>query len=90
MHDPSSRPIKWRWYRVVLSIRAMIVLVVVVGCSLGWVVHRTRVQRDAVNAVMRVGGRGEVSYDWEYKDGNDLSKSGVTRRDGALEGAHRP
>jgi hypothetical protein len=63
MHDPSSRPIKWRWYRVRLSIRAMIVLVVVVGCSLGWVVHRTRVQRDAVNAVMGVGGRGEVSYD---------------------------
>ena len=69
MHDPTSRPIEWRWYRVRLSIRAMIVLVVVVGCALGWVVHRTRVQRDAVNAVMRVGGRGEVSYDWEYKDG---------------------
>jgi hypothetical protein len=71
MYDPSPRPIKRRWYRVRLSVRAMIILVVVLGCWLGWVVHRARVQRGAVNAVMRPGGRGTVVlYDWEYKDGN--------------------
>jgi hypothetical protein len=48
-----------------LGVLAMIVLVIVVGCWLSWVVHRARVQRDAVNAIMRVGGRGTVvSYDW--------------------------
>jgi hypothetical protein len=71
MRDSSSVPVKRRWFRVRFSVRAMIVLVVVVGCGLGWVVHRARVQRDAVSALLRMGGRGTVVlYDWEYKDGN--------------------
>lgn len=70
MLNPSLRPNRWRWYRVRISLRAMIILVVVVGCSLGWIVYRARVQREAVNAVMRPDGRGTtVSYNWEYKDG---------------------
>jgi hypothetical protein len=49
----------------------MIILIVMFGCVLGWVLLRTRVQRDVVNDVMRSAGRGTVvSYDWEYKDGN--------------------
>src|SRR6516225_6253851 len=71
MHNLSPRPGERRWYRFRLSVRAMVTLIVVLGCSLGWVVHRARVQRDAVYALMREGGRGTVvSYDWEYKDGN--------------------
>jgi ABC-type polysaccharide/polyol phosphate export permease len=60
-----------RWYQVRLSVRAMIVLVVVVGCWLGWVAHRARIQREAVQAVMQAGVRGTtISYDWEYKNGS--------------------
>jgi internalin A len=70
MHDPSSAANKRRRFRARLSLRAMIIFVVVVGCSLGWVVHRVRVQRDAVAALMRPGpGGAVVLYDWEYTDG---------------------
>ena len=49
----------------------MIILIVMFGCLLGWVVLRTRVQRDVVNDVMRSAGRGTVvSYDWECTDRN--------------------
>ena len=47
MPDASAEPIDRRWYRVRLSVRAMIVLIGILGCSLGWVVHRGRVQRNA-------------------------------------------
>jgi internalin A len=50
-----------------ISLRAMLVVVLFLGCSLGWLVHRARVQRAAVDSVERV--RGEVLYEWEYKDG---------------------
>ena len=48
MHNLSPRPGERRWYRFRLSVRAMVTLVEVLGCSLGSVVHRARVQRDAV------------------------------------------
>jgi hypothetical protein len=47
MHNLSPRPGERRWYRSRLCVRAMVTLVVVLGCSLGSVVHRARVQRDA-------------------------------------------
>jgi hypothetical protein len=50
-----------------ISLRAMLVVVLFLGCSLGRFVHRARVQRAAVDSVERV--RGEVLYEWEYKDG---------------------
>ncbi len=39
-----------------LSVRALMVLVLVCGGWLGWVVHRARVQKDAVAAIERAGG----------------------------------
>jgi hypothetical protein len=70
MRNRSPRPRDRRWYRFRLSVRAMVTLIVVLGCSFGWVVHRARVQRDAVNTLLRERGRGTViNYDWEYKDG---------------------
>ena len=40
MHNLSPRPGERRWYRFRLSVRAMVTLVEVLGCSLGSVVHR--------------------------------------------------
>jgi hypothetical protein len=46
-----------------MSVRALMVLILVLGAGMGWWVHSTRVQRDAVARI--VGARGRVSYDWE-------------------------
>jgi Leucine-rich repeat (LRR) protein len=76
MHDAASSPVKRPWYRVRFSVRAIIILVAVLGCWLGWTVHRARVQRDAVNALTRDDGRGTVVwYDWEYNDGRHIRKA---------------
>ena len=57
---PSPRLRRWR-PRLRLSVRGLMVLVLVLGGGFGWVVHRARVQREAVAAIKRAGG--EVSYD---------------------------
>ena len=49
------------------SVRAMMVLVLIVGGWLGWIVHDAQVQRDAVQAIRNAGGM--VSYEWEWKSG---------------------
>ncbi len=56
----------WRYLR--LSLRALIVLVLLIGGGLGWMVHRARVQREAVAAIERAGDKGW--YDWEWSDGH--------------------
>jgi hypothetical protein len=53
--------------RVLSSIRALVALVLAIGGGLGWFVHRAQVQRDAVAAILRAGGR--VSYDWQWNNG---------------------
>ena len=45
----------------------LLMVVLFLGCWLGWIVHRARVQRAAVDSVERVGG--VVLYEWQYKDG---------------------
>ena len=55
-----------RWWRIApvrLSLRALMIIVLVLGCGLGWIVRSAKVQRDAVAAVVQGGGR--VWYDWE-------------------------
>ena len=41
----------------------MMALILILGVGLGWVVHRANVQRDAVAAIRRAGGR--ATYEWE-------------------------
>jgi internalin A len=53
----------WRRPRVRLSVRALMIIVLVLGCGFGWVVRRAHIQRDAVAAIVKGGGR--VWYDWE-------------------------
>ena len=67
MHAPSTGPTVRGPRRPRISLRAMFMVVLFLGCSLGWLVHRARVQKAAVDAVERV--RGEVLYEWQYKDG---------------------
>ena len=51
---PPATQSRSRWLRV--SLRGLMVLVLVIGGGLGWLVHRARVQRDAVVAITRTGG----------------------------------
>jgi hypothetical protein len=63
-----AKPIADRWRRLLrVSVRALIVLVLVIGGGLGCLVHSARVQREAVAAINQAGGC--VLYDWNWKDG---------------------
>jgi hypothetical protein len=61
---PESHPPKsWR-RRFRFSLRALLIVVLVIGAGLGWTIHRVKVQRDAVSAIQRA--RGSTLYDWEW------------------------
>ncbi len=62
IQDPTRSPSR----RFRLSLRALMAIVLLLSLGLGWIVHRARVQRQAVAAIERVGGR--VLYDWQWKD----------------------
>ncbi len=64
METPSRHPLR-RYLR--LSVRSLLVLVLVAGAWLGWLVRDARVQREAVAAIERAGGK--VMYDWQWTDG---------------------
>ncbi len=57
--------------RLRLSLGAMMIVVLGIGCVLGWVAHRAHVQRDAVAAITtpRRNTRGSVYYDWQFVAG---------------------
>jgi hypothetical protein len=59
---PSTAAVKRR-RRLGVSLRMLMLLVLGVGGSLGWICYRARVQREAVSAIERAGGA--VQYDWQ-------------------------
>jgi len=59
---PASRR---RWLRI--SVRAVLLLVLLIGGLLGWMVRAARIQRDAVAAIEGAGGH--ILYDWEWENG---------------------
>jgi hypothetical protein len=61
-HSPRSN---WRF-----GLRALLVLIVVIGGWLGWIAHSARVQREAVAAIEKAGGWS--AYDWEWRDGSRI------------------
>jgi hypothetical protein len=64
-------PVLYSWRRFLrFSVRGLIVLVLVIGGGLGWIVREARIQRDAVAAIARDGGK--VFYDWEWRDGHTV------------------
>ena len=54
MPDLSSQ--NTRRHRVRVTVRMMMTLVLILGSGLGWIVHRARVQREAVGAIYRASG----------------------------------
>jgi internalin A len=70
---PISRP--WcsylRW-----SVRALIVLVLLIGAWLGWIVRSAHIQREAVAAITKAGGA--VRYSWDSSDPRD-TRSGFAQ-----------
>ena len=67
LNDPpiktTNPPAKRR--RFALSLRAYMVVVLVVGTWISWVGYKTRVQMHAVERIRKAGGA--VSYDWEWR-----------------------
>ena len=63
MTEPQSPRPWWRKLRPSLSLRMLMAFVLAIGVGLGWVVHRARLQRQAVEAITKAGGR--VFYDWQ-------------------------
>ena len=53
MVTPTRRP--WRAY-LRLSLRSLIVIVLLIGGTLGWIVHQAKVQHEAVATITRAGG----------------------------------
>jgi Leucine-rich repeat (LRR) protein len=66
--DPIPR--SWR-LRLRLSVRTLMLVVLLLGGSLGWIVYRARLERDAEEAVARVGGH--IQYDWQWIHGKVMS-----------------
>jgi hypothetical protein len=54
-------------HRLKLSLRAMMLVILLLGVWLGWQVNKAREQREAVAAVQRYGGW--VHYDYEFVNG---------------------
>jgi hypothetical protein len=63
---------KSRWPRLRLSVRALMILVLLLGGGLGWIERSARIQRDAVAAIERTGA-GDV-YDWQLRNGTHNPK----------------
>jgi Leucine-rich repeat (LRR) protein len=61
--EPALHPCR-RFLR--FSVRGLIVVVLVIGAGLGWIVREAHIQRDAVAAIVKAGGR--VGYDWDFSD----------------------
>jgi internalin A len=64
--------------RLHLSLGAMMIGILGIGGSLGWVAHRAHVQRDAVAAItkLRRNTRASVYYDWQYVAGQGAKPPG--------------
>ncbi len=84
MPDPKPRRTWRQRLRFRLSVRALMVLVLVLGGWLGWVVHRARVQREVVATIVRAGGR--VWYDDVWYDEVEVI---VDATDGTVLGPKR-
>jgi hypothetical protein len=67
-----ERPSLQSWRRGLrLSVRTLMVLVLVLGGGFGWIVHRAKLQRDAVVAIEQAGGH--VYYEWQLQNGQIVS-----------------
>jgi hypothetical protein len=63
--QPDAIPRPWRRF-LRFRVRGLIVLGLVIGAGLGWVVREAHIQRDAVAAIRKVGGK--VFSGWEWRN----------------------
>ena len=66
--ETTERAPWWRYLR--LSLRSLFALILMIGGWLGWIVSSAWIQREAVAAIERDGGK--VLYDWQSKNGHPL------------------
>ena len=66
--NPATRP--WRC-ALRFSVRGLIIAVLLIGVWLEWLVHSVRVQREAVAAIRKAGGK--AFYDWDWKNGSPVA-----------------
>jgi hypothetical protein len=65
--------VSWSWRRCLrFSTRALIATVLLIGAVVGWLVRSARIQREAVEAILKAGGK--VQYDWEWWHGKELKQ----------------
>jgi hypothetical protein len=70
-----KKPTPRFWFSYLrLSLLGLIILVLLIGGWLGRVVRSAQVQREAVAAIQRAGGR--VEYDWQYDEKGHLDPNG--------------
>ena len=68
----SDKPAVGRWRRYLrFSLRGVVIVVVLIGCGLGWIVSSARRQRAMVLAIEKSGGG--VQYDWQYRNGGSFA-----------------
>lgn len=65
-----------RLTRVRVTLRAFMLVVLIVGAGLGFVLIRVRDQRDAVGAIERAGGTVIYEYQWNHGDHDFLARPG--------------
>jgi hypothetical protein len=84
---PESAPRRrfWRRFRISLSVRVLMVLVLAIGGGLGWLGYRARVQREAGDAIERAGAY--VLYEWD--EGSGLA-DGLFERTSTASASRRP
>jgi hypothetical protein len=71
-----------------LSLRALLIIVLVLGAWLGWFVRMARVQREAVAAIEKAGGSVAYDIDWRNEGFNPYARPWTPMRllDGKLWG----
>ncbi len=68
MSEPiSEKPRRWRFG---VSLRMMMVLILAIGCGLGWRVRRAESQRRAVAQAGKLGAM--IQYDYQYSGGKSI------------------
>ena len=67
---PSPEKPPRRRRRFTLSLRALMILVLIVGGGVGWKVNRARRQRLAIEAFQRIGA--SISFDYQHLDKNGI------------------
>jgi hypothetical protein len=68
--------------RIGLSVRLLMAIVVILGGGFGWLAYHVRVQREAVEAIERGGGK--VYYDWQLDPDGRFDPKGMPPAPGWL------